>query len=246
SNLFRKGQKYIDKSIGKIFVWFHLPEVHQGWSPPKSFSGLFSKNISSNVSSNQMQKEFAQLNLTEEDIKYIRARYDEELKYVDYEIGKFLKELKSKDIYDDSLLIITSDHGEDLMEHGHIGHGLGLQEVLVNIPLLIKFPNNRFEGKNIEEPVSLKDIFPTISDLTGYESRDLKGISLIDIIKGKSTRQSVTTQKHGEIAIRTKNLKFLLSNETSWINKSGHYNLERHETPILKFHNLTEDPIEKN
>ena len=94
-------------------------------------------------------------------------KYDSEIGYTDYHLGRVLDRIDKLGLHDSTLVVLTSDHGESLGEHGYVGHGRRLYENILRIPLIIRFPGNVPAGKVIEERVSLLDITPTVLDLVG-------------------------------------------------------------------------------
>jgi arylsulfatase A-like enzyme/type IV secretory pathway VirB3-like protein len=95
--------------------------------------------------------------------KYV-SWYDNELAYLDSQIGKFFMLLKKLNVYNNSLIIVTSDHGELLGEHSEFGHGFWLYQDLLHIPLIIKYPFNKQNGRVVSKPVQNIDIFAEILD----------------------------------------------------------------------------------
>ena len=90
------------------------------------------------------------------------ALYDSEISYVDNHIGMLMKRLN---LSDDTLIVITSDHGEEFLEHGEMGHGHNLYQQTIHIPLIMKLPH-RQEGTILNQPISLLDVMPTILDIS--------------------------------------------------------------------------------
>jgi arylsulfatase A-like enzyme len=111
-------------------------------------------------------------------------RYDSNLAYWDHHFGRLLETLKKKKLYENSLIIFTSDHGEAFGEHRSSFHGTTVYNELTHVPLIIKFPGQK-KGMTITENVSLGDIYPTIIQVTGVED-DQKpdGDSLWPLYKG--------------------------------------------------------------
>ncbi len=238
----RKATNTINTS-SEFFAWIHLVDPHQGYSAPENFSGTFAHQ-NSTVSADQTAKEFTRENLSEEEIQYIRDRYDEELLYADYAFGKFIKWLKDKEEYQDSLIIIVGDHGEDLMEHGHIGHGFSLRDVYTHVPFIVKFPENRYANTKVQKPVSLVDILPTIKDRVDIESSTFyRGTSLYEIIEGKSSRKGIITQMVGKNAFVTSKWKLIDQEKDLTLNSKGeHVLLNKSEKKLF---NLDKDRLER-
>ena len=106
---------------------------------------------------------------------------------MDREIGRLLATLDHMGIRRSSLVVLVSDHGESLGEHGHVGHISQLYETLVHVPLIFSSPGNLPGGTVIDHPVSLVDLFPTILDILGLDQPNgLHGRSLMSIMRGES------------------------------------------------------------
>jgi arylsulfatase A-like enzyme len=126
--------------------------------------------------------------LTEKDRQNIIGLYDGEIRYTDEKfIGPLIAALKEIGLYDRTMIIFTSDHGEEFFEHHGWGHGHSLYDESLKVPLIIKFPESRFKGKRILERVSLVDIFPTVLEETGIDHShlDIDGQSLFPLIAGE-------------------------------------------------------------
>jgi arylsulfatase A-like enzyme len=118
-----------------------------------------------------------------EDFEILRSVYDAQISYLNTRIKELLEILKYEDMLDNSLVIITSDHGDMIGEHSLMHHSYCLYEELIKVPLLLKLPGNEGNRKERYDLVSLVDLFPTILDCLGLDSRlaDCKsqGISLL-------------------------------------------------------------------
>lgn len=89
------------------------------------------------------------------------ARYDSEIAFTDYHVGRVLEALKQQGLYDDSLIVFLSDHGEEFQEHGRTGHEYTLYDEVLEVPLTIKMPRQR-QGRVVDGTFPLIDLFPTI------------------------------------------------------------------------------------
>jgi len=96
-----------------------------------------------------------------------RAAYDGEIRYLDAEIGRLLDGLKARGLYDRTVIVLTSDHGEEFCEHGGWWHGLTLYDEQIAVPLIVKPPRGAAAGMVSQALVSSLDIAPTILALTG-------------------------------------------------------------------------------
>jgi arylsulfatase A-like enzyme len=116
-------------------------------------------------------------------------QYDTAIRYSAQQIATLLKNLKRRGLYDDALIIITSDHGEELFDHGGFSHGYTLYEEALGVPLFVKLPGQK-TSRVVDTTVSLLDLYPTILEVTGAEAAlDLDGRSLLSLMSGKSLRK---------------------------------------------------------
>jgi arylsulfatase A-like enzyme len=102
---------------------------------------------------------------------YQLSQYDGEIAYLDDQLGKLFSQLKEMGIYDSSLIIITSDHGELFGTHGFYSHRVPMYEGEIRIPLIIKFPFSKRVGSE-KKMVSLCDLYPTILSICGLPIPD--------------------------------------------------------------------------
>jgi arylsulfatase A-like enzyme len=118
--------------------------------------------------------------MTREEIDLIEAIYDEEIRFMDDGVGRLLESLKKTVGFEDTLVLIAGDHGEEFMTHGHIGHTISLYEEVMLVPLIMRPPGYRAGGTVVDLPVSLVSIAPTVLDLIGVEIEGLvtQGTSL--------------------------------------------------------------------
>jgi arylsulfatase A-like enzyme len=134
----------------------------------------------------------AGVDLKPEDKPAVHALYDGEVRVFDDMVGKWIDQLDELNLLDDTLIILTADHGEELMERGHVGHcSCNLKGTLfdesIRVPLLIRFPGGKHAGKVIDRQVSHIDIMPTLFDLLGYDRPDwMDGESMLPLIEGRT------------------------------------------------------------
>ena len=105
--------------------------------------------------------------LSEDDIRYLLALYDSEITFTDEYIGKVLDELKKQGLYEDSIIIVTADHGEEFVERGWLGHTITLHEEMLHVPLIMKLPG--YGARVIDSLVGLIDVVPTIYQYLGLK-----------------------------------------------------------------------------
>ena len=120
-----------------------------------------------------------------EDVDFLRGLYREEIEYTDQYIGKLLAELENMGLKENTLVILTADHGEEFMEHDWIGHTRYLYDTLLHVPLVFSLPG-KIKPRVVDEPVALTDIMPTLMDLSRNPPQDASwdGRSLVGLLSG--------------------------------------------------------------
>jgi arylsulfatase A-like enzyme len=123
------------------------------------------------------------MQLTPGQARYLSDRYDENVRRVDDALAKLFGALDALDLWKDTVVIVTSDHGEEFLEHGQVGHERTLSAEALAIPLLVAAPG--IAPRVAEEVVGLADLVPTVLELTG-RARDgrLDGRSLVPLLRG--------------------------------------------------------------
>jgi arylsulfatase A-like enzyme len=107
---------------------------------------------------------------TPEELQFVLDVYDEEIRHTDAGVGRLLEKLRALGRYDDTLIVVTADHGEEFLDHGWLGHTRSLYEELVRVPLIIRPPARHLGARVVDTPVSLAAIAPTILELAGVDS----------------------------------------------------------------------------
>lgn len=114
--------------------------------------------------------------------KFINA-YDSEIAYVDTYIGKLVDKLKATGLWDKTVIVLVSDHGEGFNEHGYFFHGQNLYNEVIHVPLIVRVPG--WNPRTVSTPVSIVDVAPTVVDLFGYSvPGDYDGVSLLPEMVG--------------------------------------------------------------
>jgi arylsulfatase A-like enzyme len=115
-----------------------------------------------------------------EQMEYVLAQYDGEIRWTDEHLARIFDALREEGLWDDTVVIVTSDHGQEFFEHGAKGHKNNLFVESVRVPLLVKHAGNGPRGHD-DRLVSLVDVFPTVVELAGASSEiPFHGVSLLD------------------------------------------------------------------
>ncbi len=117
--------------------------------------------------------------------RFAAEPYDGEVAFTDSVVGNLLDEMGSAGLLENTIVVITADHGEDLQDHGELGHGLFVYDTTVRIPLLLRLPDLAAAGTVVSEQVRLLDVGPTLLELTGLPLPDsVNGRSMASFIVG--------------------------------------------------------------
>jgi arylsulfatase A-like enzyme len=152
---------------------------------------------------------------SEADLQQLVDLYDRGIAYTDYWMGELLDGLKERGVFDNSIIMITSDHGEEFFEHGHLEHSTSYFDELLHVPLILRHPSEG-HGVVVEDEVSLIDIYPSILDgLDISHTLPLGGRSLRPLWLGGSLPErpvfgeSIASRSRKGIAVRTNRWKFI-------------------------------------
>ncbi|HEX3036602.1 MAG TPA: sulfatase, partial [Thermodesulfobacteriota bacterium] len=164
-----------------FFLWIHYFDPHEPYVPPPRFLPKRKPPPGMGKEFDMKTKELRDGSYTPplDERVWIKKLYEGEVRYVDENIGKLFSTLKSLNLYDESLIIFTSDHGEEFWDHGGYEHGHTLYNELIQVPLIVKLPMSAKKGE-VSTFVSTQSIMPTILNLTGigYDGDYLSGNSL--------------------------------------------------------------------
>ena len=160
----------------------HAPYIHL---PHKHISQFLSSGEIERLGAiNQDRQKYLtrSITMTDDDFRILRSVYDAQIAHLDQTISNLIGILKANNLFEQSLIIITSDHGDLIGEHGLMHHSYCVYEELIKIPLIVKLPGSHAKGKDYNHLVSLLDIFPTISEVLDIKDdpshQQLQGESL--------------------------------------------------------------------
>jgi arylsulfatase A-like enzyme len=156
--------------------------------------------------------------LSDDDVQAMTARYDEELVALDGQLGGFFQRLRELDLWEETLIVVTSDHGEEFYERGGVGHLSGLHDELIRVPLVAKAPASWSApaGLSVQALVELRDLTPTFLHAAGVQVSE-DSYSLVPWIVGRPdrarSRQFIVSESSRELAVRTESLKLIAPRE---------------------------------
>ncbi|HYM60178.1 MAG TPA: sulfatase-like hydrolase/transferase [Thermoanaerobaculia bacterium] len=198
------AQRWIVQRAGSPFFFFlHLYEPHAPYTPPEPFRSQ------------------------------APSLYDGEIEYADSIVGHFLDELGRQKLYDRAIIVLLSDHGEGLGDHGESEHGIFVYREAIHVPLIIKLPHSDDAGSTIDAPAGLIDVLPTLTSLTGGTApTGISGRPLFG--SGASARRIFSESMYGRLHLGWSDLRSLIDEDHHYI-----------DAPRAELYRLAKDSAEK-
>ncbi|MBN1826598.1 MAG: sulfatase [Candidatus Eisenbacteria bacterium] len=188
---FDEAIRWLDENREEpFFLLIHLFDPHMDFDPPEPFRTRFLETYDW-----EMEPPFTGVErwkkermVTPEIRDFARTLYRAEIAAVDEGCGRFFEWMDGAGLMDETVVVVTADHGEEFWDHGRFEHGHSLYEELLHVPLLLR-AGNRFKPAEVDRRVGLVDVMPTLLDVLGEEDGgegDLDGESLAPLIEGKA------------------------------------------------------------
>jgi choline-sulfatase len=184
------------------FVYLATVEPHVIYNPkPQFLAKYWKKPYKGPIKPNQSGVQLGliksgKLKVTDNDHAYLEALHDAEITQSDAAFATFIADLKTAGLYDKSVVIVVSDHGDEFNEHGGLGHGHSVYQELTRIPLIIRAPGLLPVGRVVEGDVEVMDLYPTMLQLLGQTAGDdIQGSSLVSLAwdeVGQTPRAALT------------------------------------------------------
>ena len=190
----------------KFFLWMHLYDPHYPYNPPQPYSH-----------------------------EYAAQPYDGEIAFDDEQVGRVLRFLKEKGLYQNTVIVLAGDHGESLGEHGEKTHGFFIYNATLHVPLIVHLPGS--SATVVGDPVSLVDLMPTVLAAIGLQAPPMvQGRNLLPIIRGEAADHDRTVY----------NETFLPRIHFNWSELRGAQNVKYHfiDAPRPELYDLAKDPGE--
>jgi arylsulfatase A-like enzyme/Flp pilus assembly protein TadD len=199
-------------STKPFFLWLHLFDPHSDYNPPEPYRS-----------------------------RYAGRLYDGEVAYTDSQLARLFSYLRKMGMYDRTLIVLLSDHGESLGEHGEDEHGFFIYNSTIQVPMIFKLPRGMGTPRVVEQPVETIDVAPTLLELLRIRdpiSRQFQGISLASLIQGKrpaSVRPVYSESYYPRNSFGWSPLRSITARQSRYI-----------EAPKPEVYDLSVDPVEKN
>ena len=264
--------RWLEENVEKkFFLFYHTYYAHDPYLPPPPYDTKYDPGYSGSIPTRKelmdelgiqegearhgiwqpLQKRFwSGIDLNDPaDRRHLNALYDGAINYVDNElIGSLIKSLEKSGTLDNTLIVFTSDHGEEFLEHGRLEHNSIYREV-ASVPLIMRLPGILPAGKRINQMVRTIDIMPTILDLLGISSdASIQGANLLPAILDDRELDLTAGADFNDYAppviesIREGDWFLLMDQRQSISGKNG----ELAGTPFFALFNTGEDPGEQN
>jgi arylsulfatase A-like enzyme len=182
-----------DRKARPFFLFLHTYEIHHPYTPDPAVLASMDPDYRGSLPDEISVELLTRINdgeieIDDADLGHIVAAYDAEIRSADAAFGKLVDFLRNEGLYDDAVILVTSDHGEEFGEHGRVGwHSHSLYDELLRVPLLIKLPGSRYGGETVAAQVRGIDLAPTILDELGVAVPDsFEGTSLLPLIGGSA------------------------------------------------------------
>ncbi len=240
--------RWINETDAPWFLWTQYMDVHGPYLPGDNFTyrnKFRAERLWRKAAVNAPEE------ITKAEHRELLDNYKMEVEYLDREIGRFLNKLDRQGKLESTAIIIVGDHGDEFREHGLYGHKNLPYDELIQVPLIMKFPESTAvtQPTTIETPVRAVDILPTMLDLVDADLTDemderIVGESLLPVISGGEpdyniivTEKEMRGEDYLRIGFRTRKWKYLYDGKT---NKEFLYDLD--EDPSEATDVLSENP----
>jgi arylsulfatase A-like enzyme len=166
---------WLDRRDGRpFFAFLNYFGAHEPYAPPEPFRSRFGEGPEDPWGTSLIPWHGVDGSSTSQRLRDQWVdRYDGAISYVDHQLGLIRDGLSASGLLDNTVVVITADHGETWGEHGLLGHMNALYLPLLHVPLVVAFPRHVDPGTRIEEPVTLRDLPATILDLAGLDEGSL-------------------------------------------------------------------------
>ena len=217
SSIYRRAAGWLEQApAGPFFLWIHFLDPHSPYKDRPAYYDQFRRPTDDRTWIRSAEVDDDSIHWNEDQTINAINLYDGEIRYVDRYIGMLLTRIRGLNRERGALLILTADHGEAFMEHGHKSHGYDVFDENIRVPLVINPPGSLepipTERRRVRRLVRLLDLFPTILDYAGLPARSVHGQSLRPLIEGRddwTERHAISQASSGDFSIRTSQVKVI-------------------------------------
>ena len=220
-----------------FFFFVHLWDVHYDFIPPPPYDRMFDANYDGDVTGGQFRhSDLVRPDMAKRDLEHVIALYDGEIRSTDDTIGAMLEALESRGLDDRTLVVVTSDHGEEFFDHGDKGHRNTLYEEVVRVPLVMWYPKVIRPG-SVDEVTGIIDIAPTILAVAGVPAmKSAVGVSL----------EAALVEQPASVSQPRPYLSELRAPPMSAVRVDDKKLIVDHRKDTVAYFDLAEDPLENS
>ena len=187
--------------------------------------------------------------LSDEDLDYVAALYDGDIRNADRHVGSFLSFLQQIGLDDRTLVVVTSDHGEEMGDHDRSrtgDHGHSLYDSLLHVPLIVSDPVHAYPVRSVAAQVRLLDVLPTVADLLGVRIPEpLDGATLVPLLRGTEEAERPALAAHTRAGPPRVGLRALGYKHVVTVETGEEWPAVRTPPPPRELYDLASDPAER-
>jgi len=239
-----------------FFMFINYMDAHDSYDPPEPYRSRFADGVNpllgfvrydpeadEAIDSNTFVRDMLP-DMDDEDWRNLIDLYDGELAYLDANLGRIFDSLEKAGIDDDTIIVVTADHGELFGEHGLAYHFKALTEEETHVPLIIRFPPGIPKGQRIATTVEVNDVLPTILELTGVSTdAPMDGQSLVELSRAGDSAQGSESAEAFTYLLREPDKRFPHTAPGHLFGvKRGHTKYVWSSGGLHEFYDLEQDP----
>ena len=170
-----------------FFAFVHFWDVHFDFTPPAPYDTMFDPGYTGSITGEGFFFDpRIDASLPERDLQHLRALYDGEIRWTDAHVDELLGDLERLGLAEETVVVLTSDHGTEFFEHGGKAHRTTLYDELIRIPLIVRWPGELPGGRRVAEQTRAIDVAPTLLELAGLPPlAHGMGASLVGLARGE-------------------------------------------------------------
>lgn len=226
-SMYKRASKWTEENGDKpFFLYVQTIDPHTTYAVPREYWGrYYKKKYSGQIGESFKRDEQKKINdkemkLTSDDVAWIQALYHGEISYQDEHVGYFLDQLKAQGRLEDTIVVVTNDHGEEIHDHGSFGHGWTLYEEMIRAPLLIHYPALFPKATIVDDITEHVDLAPTLVEALGLPPmKGTEGTSFLPTLHGsveQEPRYAISISDNGKRSIHIGNWKLEITKKKGW------------------------------
>jgi arylsulfatase A-like enzyme len=156
-----------------FFVFLHYWDVHYDYVPPAEYARRFDPDYAGDLDVRRFEgNPRLKASMDPRDLQHLIALYDAEIRFTDDHLARVVATLRALGVLDDTIVVVTADHGEEFFDHGQKGHAKTLYDEVLRVPLIVRYPRRVTFGQRVAAQVRLMDVAPTLLGLAGVPAPD--------------------------------------------------------------------------